>query len=398
MWAKPECSVMLSTNNFMENVKDPWTDQYAIYPPSGEALYGAGHVACGLAIGRNGVAVWERGAGQPVFALAAPAKLQGSTHVALVYRGGVPAVYVGGRLVAKGEQKRGQVHPGVGPAFLADGASYFNGDMTAPEVHAGVLDDARIAELASVRAADADAWHRIVEPAGDSTVRVWANGRFDIRTQRGRVSRVAVTGLPGATLVAGPWQVRFPAGSGAPAEIALPDLRSLHLHATPGVRYFSGTASYRREIMIPAGALGAGRELFLDLGQVEVMADVVLNGTSLGIVWTRPALLDISRAARVGANTLEVRVTNLWPNRLIGDEQEADDNVFAPGGGGSGFASLSGGAIQALPDWYRAGKPMPPGTRVAFTTWKHYAKGDPLLESGLIGPVRLRSAVVRTVR
>ena len=112
-------------------------------------------------------------------------------------------------------------------------------------------------------------------------------------------------------------------------------------------------------------------------------------------VWARPFIADITRAARAGINVLEVKVTNLWPNRLIGDEQQPDEDAFRPGAGGSGFASLSGGAIQDLPEWYRGGTPKPRSARVAFTTWKHYTKDSPLLESGLIGPVVLRSAVVR---
>jgi hypothetical protein len=389
LWAKPEYNVMLSTNNFMEGVKDPWTDQYAIYPPPGHDLHGAGHVTCGLAIGRNGVAVWERGTGKPVFALAAPARLSGWTHVALVYRAGVPSVYVGGTLVSKGEKKNGEVHPGVGPAHLADGASFFNGDMTEPVVHASALSDAEIAGLAR-SFPGRPMWDRVVEPAAGG-LRVWENGSYRITTSRGRASSLVILDLAEPVVVPGPWRVAFPPGTGAPEAIDLPDLASFHLHATPGVRYFSGTATYRKEIRIPP-ALGKGRSLFLDLGQVEVIAEVVLNGTSIGILWARPYVIDITAVLRPGPNALEVKVTNLWPNRLIGDEQELDEDAYRPGAGGSGFASLSGGAIEGLPDWYREGRPKPRTSRVAFTTWKHYTKDSPLLESGLIGPVVLRSA------
>jgi (4-O-methyl)-D-glucuronate---lignin esterase len=125
------------------------------------------------------------------------------------------------------------------------------------------------------------------------------------------------------------------------------------------------------------------------------MAEVLLNGVSLGVLWTRPYLVDVTRAVRAGSNRLEIRVTNLWPNRLIGDEQVPDEDAFRPGAGSSGFASLFGGAIEALPDWYVQGKPKPRTPRVAFTTWKHYTKDSPLLESGLIGPVVLRAAVTK---
>jgi hypothetical protein len=395
LWAKPESNVMLSTDNFMEGVRDPWTDQYAIYPPSGE-VYGPGHRTCGLAIGRNGVAVWERSSGKPVFALAAPARLSGWTHVALVYREGVPEVWVGGTLVRKGERKNGEVHPGVRPAYLSDGASYYDGDLTEPVVHAVTLSDAEIGALARSFPGRPDAWSRIVEPVaegGAAGLRIWRNGTYRL-TGTGRSSRIVVADLPDPVPVAGPWHVSFPPESGAPESIDLAPLASLHRHPLAGVRHFSGTATYRQDLAIPRDAT-SGQQLFLDLGHVEVMAEVLLNGANLGVLWTRPFLVDVTHAVRPGANRLEIRVTNLWPNRLVGDEQEPDEDAFRPGAGRSGFAALSGGAIEALPDWYMKGQPKPRTPRVAFTTWKHYTKDSPLLESGLIGPVVLRSAVTK---
>lgn len=79
-------------------------------------------------------------------------------------------------------------------------------------------------------------------------------------------------------------------------------------------------------------------------------------------------------AIKAGTNEVEIQVTNLWPNRLIGDEQLPPENKYTPGGGASGFASLSNGAIEQLPDWYKQGKPKPAGGRVTFTTWQHYNK------------------------
>jgi hypothetical protein len=398
LWAKPETNVMLSTNNFMEGVKDPWTDQYAIYPPSGAELYGLGHLACGLAIGRNGVAVWERGSGPPVFALAAPARLSGWTHVALVYRAGIPSVYVGGTLVKTAERKRGDVHPGVGAAFLADWASYYNGDMTEPIVHERPLTDSEVERLAQAKRDRARTSSAILEPVGGDApaLRVFENGSYEATTSGGRSSRFAVQDIDPPLVVTGPWRVEFPSGSGAPSAIELAELASLHLHAEAGVRYFSGTATWRKEIEIAPGSVTArDRALFLDLGQVEVIAEPSLNGQPLGVLWARPFVVDVTRALRPGTNLLEVKVTNLWPNRLIGDEQQPEEDKFRPGAGGSGFASLSGGAIEVLPEWYRRGQPKPASPRVAFATWKHYTKESPLLESGLVGPAVLRSARIR---
>ena len=101
-------------------------------------------------------------------------------------------------------------------------------------------------------------------------------------------------------------------------------------------------------------------------------------------------------ALRPGANELEVRVTTLWPNRLIGDEQLPEEYAYGGGGGGGGgFGNQA--AIREIPAWFVEGKPKPLGQRIAFTTWKHWRKGAPLLAAGLLGPVRVLTAVRRPV-
>jgi hypothetical protein len=114
------------------------------------------------------------------------------------------------------------------------------------------------------------------------------------------------------------------------------------------------------------------------------VAEVRINGRDLGMLWKPPFRLDITDAVHDGANQLEVLVTNQWVNRLIGDEQLPAENEYAPNG-----------AIKTLPEWYLQGKPKPPGGRTTFATWKHFTKDSPLLVSGLVGPVRLRTAVRR---
>jgi hypothetical protein len=401
-WAKPEFNVMLSTQNFMDNIKDPWTDYYAIYPPSGEQHYGPKHATAGLAVGRNGVAVWEHGTGKPVLALAAPVPLSGWSHVALVYQDNAPAVYVNGKLVEKGKQSGNTVHPGLGQAFLEEGASYYNGDMTEPELLNEAAGEERIRQLA-IKNVPVRQELPVVEMFGNGKAGLlfWQDGRYAMRDSAGRSTPLQVSGLGRPQDLTGVWQVSFPPDQGAPAKISLPKLMSLHQHEQDGVKYFSGTATYNKSFEIPARTVSflkkEEQRLFLDLGQVEVLAQVIVNGKDLGILWKRPYLVDVTDAVRAGSNSLEIRVTNQWPNRLIGDAQLPDVYDYAPGAGGSGFASLSGGAIQALPDWYREGKPKPDNGRVAFTTWKHYTKDSPLLESGLVGPVVLRTAMQKSL-
>jgi hypothetical protein len=171
----------------------------------------------------------------------------------------------------------------------------------------------------------------------------------------------------------------FPTGRGAPAQATFERLISWPEHADAGIKYFSGTAVYRKTVTIPAENLGANRILELDLGRVEVIAEVRLNGKDLGILWRAPFRVDVTGAAKAGDNELEVRVTNLWPNRLIGDEQYPDD------------CEWSGISLKRWPDWMVKGEPRPVPQRVTFTTWKHWHKDSPLQPSGLIGPVTLRT-------
>ena len=146
------------------------------------------------------------------------------------------------------------------------------------------------------------------------------------------------------------------------------------------VKYFSGTAAYSTVFSLPPETPARGRRLYLDLGDVQVMADVKLNGKELGILWKPPYRVDVTDAVQAGENRLEVSVVNLWINRLIGDEQLPDDSPRA-----------NGMTLSQWPQWLLEGKPSPTG-RFTFTSHRLWKKGDPLVASGLIGPVLLRAA------
>jgi hypothetical protein len=147
------------------------------------------------------------------------------------------------------------------------------------------------------------------------------------------------------------WDVGFQAGRGAPASLHLNALAPLEAQADPGIRYFSGNATYTRSFALPRG-VRPGAPLLLDLGRIGDVAEVRVNGRLVGTVWHAPYRLDIGAATRKGANQLEVKVANLWVNRLIGDAQ-------------------------------------PGATKVTFTAAPTYKPDAPLRPSGLIGPVTL---------
>jgi hypothetical protein len=178
----------------------------------------------------------------------------------------------------------------------------------------------------------------------------------------------------------GPWNVSFDPKWGGPEKIAFDKLEDWSLRPEPGIKYYSGIATYRRAFDLPpAEKGGAGARLWLDLGTVKNVARVRLNGRNLGVVWCAPWRVDITAAVKARGNSLEVEVANLWPNRLIGDEQEPPDAEYAKSGN-----------LARWPDWLLKGEPRPSPGRFAFTTWKHYAKDSPLLPSGLLGPVTVR--------
>ncbi|MHB8903258.1 MAG: glycosylhydrolase-like jelly roll fold domain-containing protein, partial [Thermoguttaceae bacterium] len=180
----------------------------------------------------------------------------------------------------------------------------------------------------------------------------------------------------------GPWELSFPPGLGAPEKVTLDKLVSWSDHPEAGVKYFSGTATYRTTLHIAGELLGDGRRLLLDLGHVEVSARVTLNSKDLGVAWKKPYEVDITAAAVPGENRLEIEVVNLWINRLIGDEFLAEDCLWKEEGRGRGQV------LAEYPQWLLEGKPSPTG-RITFKTWKHYGKDSPLVPSGLLGPVRL---------
>ena len=197
--------------------------------------------------------------------------------------------------------------------------------------------------------------------------------------------------LPVAALVR-PWTVRFDPAWGGPERVEftagadglLPDWTE---RPEPGIRSYSGTAIYSTSFDLPTPpARGeAAGDWFLDLGSVRHLARVTVNGRDLGVVWTAPWGVTVPRdLLQPAGNELAIAVTNVWANRLIGDEQEPADCEWRPGDLGKG-----GTYLARFPDWFVKGQPRPSAGRRCFTTWNYFEKDSPLVPSGLRGPVRL---------
>jgi hypothetical protein len=301
-------------------------------------------------------------------------------------------IYFNGKAVSKGKKSKSIVHPAPDKAYLNEVL------LTTMVIGAnlwcmqGALSEEDINKSATGRP-PLESSPFIVEIAAGKKpgMLIRQNGNYRLHNNLGETLTFAISGIEQPIEINGSWEVNFPPNLGAPAQIILPELMSLHRHSDAGVKYFSGAAIYTKTFSL-ADKFAGNKRWLLDLGSVEVIADVILNGNHLGTLWNRPYQVDITEALQEGSNKLEVSVTNLWPNRLIGDEQLPDPDKFTPGGGTSGREGLIGGYIEQLPDWYLNGQPKPADGRITFATWKHYTKDSPLLESGLIGPVRLLQA------
>jgi len=209
------------------------------------------------------------------------------------------------------------------------------------------------------------------------------NGDYTVATEDGKLHQFKVTGLPDPAEIKGPWEVRFAPGWGAPEKVTLDNLISWTEHNDSGVKYFSGSATYQKQFnfepVLKSEISNLKSMIYLDLGKVAVMASVKLNGKDLGILWKPPYRVDITDAVKPGQNDLEIRVVNLWINRMIGDEllpEDSDRN--------------NNGTLKSWPQWLSDGKPSPTG-RFTFTSWRLWKKDQPLQESGLLGPVTIQS-------
>jgi hypothetical protein len=131
--------------------------------------------------------------------------------------------------------------------------------------------------------------------------------------------------------------VFFPPNLGAPEQIRLANLESWTANSNDGVKYFSGTATYIKMIQVPKDWLKSDARIMFDLGSVRDIAQVSINGRPAAIIWKPPFRIDVSGLLKPGRNRLEIKVTNQWTNRLIGDSKlDPEKRVLASSSSGIG--------------------------------------------------------------
>ena len=194
--------------------------------------------------------------------------------------------------------------------------------------------------------------------AGTVRTKVWRAGAYRLETAGGRTGTVAVPHVPADQALDGPWRLSFQKGRGAPDEIAMQSLIDWTLHPDSGVQYFSGTATYRKQFLLPDAPAGGRTPVVLDLGCVKEIAVVRVNGREVGVLWKEPYRIDITPLVQPGTSRLEIAVVNTWNNRLVGDRKSN------------------------------------PQARITRTNLgKSFSAQSPLLSSGLLGPVVLKFPV-----
>jgi hypothetical protein len=349
-WVKPAVEIGLPAETNLGVFLHVARNDVVAAPHGASAFSGPAHAGAGFSAGRNGVCVYEHSGDYFAPLLTHGTPLTNWTHVAVVYQGGVPSLYLNGALAHQGVKSRFTVHSGlsVDPA----GGGSFKGEVSGLQDFARPLGAAEVAGLARTKPAAASALPTIALARGPEAAleaEVSASGSYAVTLSGGESRRFDVQPLPAPLDITGPWDVRFPAHMDVPEHMVLEQLASLTEQTNPAVRYFSGTATYQRSFDLPDDRLGQGRRLVLDLGRVESLAEVALNGKHLGVLWKPPFTLDVTDAAQPGRNQLEVRVTGTWRNRLIG--QAKHPNGFpTPGGGTPQFKPYLGVDLKLSPD------------------------------------------------
>jgi hypothetical protein len=199
------------------------------------------------------------------------------------------------------------------------------------------------------------------DDTGTGVLRTSEPGHYEVTYADGETKRLATDAATSIDLP-GPWRLSFPPHWGAPPQVPVNHLRSWTEFKDPGISYFSGTATYRTTLHLSTAQLSAAHSLWLNLGEVHEVASVRINGKAAGIIWKHPFSVRVDNLLHAGENVIEVDVTNLWPNRLIGDAQSST------------------------------------GKHYTWTNIRKYTKDSPLLPSGLLGPVTLKPVYLLSLK
>ncbi|MEM8765571.1 MAG: glycosyl hydrolase [Bacteroidota bacterium] len=215
------------------------------------------------------------------------------------------------------------------------------------------------------------------------------NGSYHVSLASNRIWQFSTEDIPEAIDLSNDWMVSFKKEQGYEGTVEFDSLIDWSEHTKDSINYYSGTASYKKQFELTEKELVDDTTILLDLGVVYIIAEVKINGKTVSISWMPPFKADITDFVKEGTNTIELLVNNQWSNRLIGDER------YPPNDGGYKLGPHRATDLT-MPAWYTNNEPRPEGKRTTFTTASFYKKDDPLMPSGLLGPVTVNFS--KTIR
>jgi hypothetical protein len=343
----------------------------AIAAPGIQTYTSPGQGRAGFALGSNGIVVFcykQSGAIKPL--LVFPSNLAPvSTHIGVVYRGGIAKLFLNGKLAQTGPKNPLALY---GTSTWADHRSFAERVAAFRQFDDLLRDAGNQSEAFTLPPRDA--------PVFDfSRGEIGTSGTYNIRHTDGTQRNWRIR-LPPPQEIRGPWEIHFDPRWGGPGTVQFEALDDWSKRPESGIRYYSGSAIYRKRFDFgKRNNADPSSIVYLDLGQVAVIADVTLNGRNLGILWNSPFQIEVTDVLQDKDNELEIKLVNVWVNRLIGDEQLAEDSERNPYSG-----------LNSWPKWLLDGKASPTG-RYTLTSFRHWNKASPLVKSGLLGPVHLRT-------
>lgn len=349
-WVKPtiRTSMPAQANRGITGMQEERNELMA--PAHGDTLGPKGKAAgVGVAVGQNGIVVYEHGGGYFAPVLAHETPIRDWTHVAIRYGDGPPTLFVNGKATHTG--LTGPMEPA--PSAFGHG---FTGSTFDPRLIPHAADETLLRELAAQRPEAARIGDTITRDA-DGKLELVAGraGLWEFRHADGRVATVH-SQAPAIRNLDGPWALRFPFQNDTEKAFAVEGPVSWTNLSDPRAIYHSGHADATTSFALAPEDLQPGKRILLDLGEVASLAEVTINGKSLGVLWAAPWRADITGHARSGENSLHVRVWNTWHNRLLARNL----------------------GVHGLP------APEP-----HFTSEPRFPGGKSPLPAGLLGPARL---------
>ncbi|MGB5942946.1 MAG: glycosyl hydrolase [Leeuwenhoekiella sp.] len=217
----------------------------------------------------------------------------------------------------------------------------------------------------------------------DNNIKVISSfeGKSSVNLSNGKTSEVSFKKTPAPMDISSNWEVKFLGKNFYDSEENFKTLSDWKDNQNDSIKYYSGTAIYSKKIKLPRTK--DDMRTYLDLGDVKIVAEVLVNGKTVDVLWKAPFKTDITDYVRKGENNIEVKITNQWSNQMIRDQEFSGDYLDFK------QSPYYPSETDTMPDWFINNEPMPDGPRKTFNSYQFYKKGDDLMPSGLLGPVHI---------